>query len=828
MLKGLAAWLHEVIGGFFSREPVRLALATGLASIGAGYTLVRLLLPGTARLGLLVPLGLLLLWFAWRSTRPPRVVAALLGLPLLLCSAALTISSLGGVAPPPAVVAELFHWVSAGVLLFLAIDLLASGWQPAIFIRAVLLTVSVALLASSWMVADWWIGWVQLWEEGERLLPVGFRPLLANQHPNQHALLLNLGVPLVLAALWRAEAYWLRLVWGIWLLLAVVVLFYTSSRGGWLASASVTTIMLGPLLWSAWRVRNWRRIRTTLLLAGGYALIFGLLLLFNLRAVQAQRGLGPNVVDGDGATIGQTASNLLNPTGRDIFWGHALDFFAARPLFGVGPEGFTTLYSAVEPEDRFFQPPHAHNIYLTILSELGTTGALALASLALVGLFVWGRAWLRAGWQAGPEPVLIRFDRRLDMLACGAAGAGLAVHGLVDVPNIWIMGLALVVVAVGLGAGGAWSLGPAVPHPMRPPWLRGWSLAAHPLHAMLVVAALVAWGSSSLVLWQRNQQEAFNASALATAARGELAEALTLYNESIRRYPWNATAYSGGATVQAGLALRDADLLPQALATQQSLTVYDPSNQFVVLNQGALLLAMGDYAGVEAAAQRALAGRGERWPEPYLLLALRHEAAGDTVGARAAWEQMLRFAPGLAESAACLQSRVCADLPPRAATAYAALLQAQELAAVPDAAALRQIEDLASYWQNVDIWAVGALAAERAENQSAARRFLRAARNVAATIGKDPTPHLALAELQAATRRGDEQAIRDLVTKWARLPDARIVPQLGYLLVTATDDRLAAALVDAASSLDDPRLVATAKAYQQRIRAAFLYSKLLR
>jgi hypothetical protein len=812
-----------------------------LAVVAIGYPIARILLPGTAQWAMLIPLLLLLLWYGWRIVSPAGVVQSPLGLPLLASAAALAISSIFGVAEPPAIAAALFDWLEVLVILFLVVALLAAGWRPQVVFSATLLVVSVVLLTTAGILAQWWAQWAALWQPGDSWLPVALRIGLPDTHPNQTALLVNIGVPLVIAALWRARRGWQFALWGGWLLLAVLVVFFSSSRGSWLGMFAASATMLLPLLWSALRGRRWRRLWATLLLAGSYTALFAALLFVNLQAVQSSRIAGPvpvapaaspaatptappaaspppapTATPAPQQTVQQTTRALANPSGRTVFWSRALEFFAERPLFGVGPDGYAARYRVSEPNSVVFAAPHAHSVPLQVLSEMGAVGVAALAWLALTALWVGWR-----GWQAAPPLLPVpgktsatMTDRPL-LLACLAALAGLLAQGLVEVPHTFSVGMVLYLLAAALVPGG-WRLTARQAGAAAFPWRL---VTAPPaLHVALVGCAVLAWGSAGWILLHRNAQEALEAQARAAIHLGQPARALALYEQSIAQAPWNSSAYSGRAVALAALAQEEPQRLPNALAAQELAARHDPANPATTLNQAALLAAMGQRDTAEAELRGFLETRSSSWAAPYVLLALLHEQDGADTEARNAWEQALRRDPALSESAACLQSTICPTMPHR--REYAALAQARQLATQPDAAALREIERLARSWRSVDIWAVGALAAERAGDPRAAERLLQGALDESQNVAKEPTMQLAIVLLRDALARDDEAALRDLIDAWMYAPDEQVVPQIEQLLVTTTEAELAQTLAEAAAALDDPARQAAAARYVAFVQAA--------
>jgi O-antigen ligase len=88
-------------------------------------------------------------------------------------------------------------------------------------------------------------------------------------------------------------------------------------------------------------------------------------------------------------------------TGRPSLWAAALRIFADHPVSGTGPGSFTRVYQAYQPsllelplQSRPIGTlPHAHNIFLNALAELGVFGPLCIALLLGSGLWIAYRVW---------------------------------------------------------------------------------------------------------------------------------------------------------------------------------------------------------------------------------------------------------------------------------------------------------------------------------------------------------------------------------------------------------------------------------------------------
>lgn len=457
-----------------------------LATLALGFPLARMLLPALAMLLLAVPPLLLLVWGGGRMVfRPAGAIQSPVGWPLLLFVIALVSSSLfavvGGAGPGGGanVLPVLFFWGGmVGVLLFLTIDRLAAGWPPHIITRALLLIITILLVHASWTVVSAWGAWLSGWARGAATQPPTVPPDVIGMHHTAAVMPFIFGLPLAIVALWRATARWRRIVWGGWLFFDVVVIFYTSSRGGWVTMVAAVGATLAPLLWMATRAGQVQRIGKTLLLTGSYAILFVVLFLFHYTTLLHPLAGLPPTSEREGS---ETIAELTNPMGRTVFWQNALSMAGAHPLLGVGPGNYSDVYRIQEPQSVVYVPPHAHNISLAVLSELGLFGAVSLALLAV--------AIVRGLWRGWQQTAPLS-DERLLLVAGSAVGVALVVNGLVDVPPPQNGAIVLFALAAALSTGGGWRIGEVLN--------RGaWRARLFPL--LLVSVALLAWGVATLV-----------------------------------------------------------------------------------------------------------------------------------------------------------------------------------------------------------------------------------------------------------------------------------------------------------------------------------------
>jgi O-antigen ligase len=193
----------------------------------------------------------------------------------------------------------------------------------------------------------------------------------ATFQPDDLAGILALGIPLA----WYLAVFcyqqgklggWLRLVNYAYVPVASLAIALTGTRGALLASVPAFAFALATM--------TQLRLRTRIAL--GLALVVGLDALQEFIPLTSFQRLG---------TIGsEVAKGDLN--GRVTIWRHGLAMFVQHPLIGVGSGAFRAAIGIGKV---------AHNVYLSILVELGVIGFLLFAMILTMAL---GKALRHTGW----------------------------------------------------------------------------------------------------------------------------------------------------------------------------------------------------------------------------------------------------------------------------------------------------------------------------------------------------------------------------------------------------------------------------------------------
>jgi tetratricopeptide (TPR) repeat protein len=239
---------------------------------------------------------------------------------------------------------------------------------------------------------------------------LGGRRIIKKGDANMMASFLNLLIPLALVRIGSTKARFSRLLLALWLLGALIVQFFTSSRGGWLGTATVAAASVGLLViasegqdkiktwWRALRARSWLLFLT---------------------------GLGIAVLAAGGMWLG--LKQLQHPShggilaARRDFWLSAWYALLSSPLWGTGPFTYGTQFTKYMPTPPRRPYPHAHSYLITAAAETGLMGLAASGWMALAIVAAFKRAWQSAGR-----------EHRLLMAGCSASLLGFSVHSLVD------------------------------------------------------------------------------------------------------------------------------------------------------------------------------------------------------------------------------------------------------------------------------------------------------------------------------------------------------------------------------------------------------------
>lgn len=419
--------------GYFLRQAVSILLLAYLILAGGTLNgLIRFPLHVVSHVLIVIVLGVWLV-DAWRRRR--RIAAMGLEWVILMVMGAQVLATLLSTDLRRSA-GWLGMMVVYGLFFYLVHDISKRNWTSDLLVRSLLIVGGIVVGWGLGDILSWYLTWLS--QSGGRLVPTQpLRLYTLLGDANMLSGFLNLLLPLGIIRLINTRRAVSRLLLLGWLVGTLLVQLFTSSRGGWLGTVAIIAalVVLITMAFGGWRTRLatwWRDHRSRRWLVAP-AVLLVILLMSAGGYVAWQMVQHPS------------HSGILEA--RRDFWASAWLAFLSSPLYGTGPFTYSTQFMKFRTIlDRPY--PHAHSLPLTVLSEGGLLGILALAFLVwALARRLW-RGWRRAG-----------FEQRLFMAGGLAALIGFAVHSLVDnhilVPTIGMtaIGIAALTLSAGPGRG---------------------------------------------------------------------------------------------------------------------------------------------------------------------------------------------------------------------------------------------------------------------------------------------------------------------------------------------------------------------------------------
>lgn len=283
--------------------------------------------------------------------------------------------------------------------------------------RLVTIILLVGLLVGSYGLRQQVDGVEQLatWNDPTSTLAGATRVYSFLGNPNLLAAYLLPMTGLSLSALMVWRRWWPKLLGTTMVIVNLLCLFFTQSRGGWLAVLALggTFLILCYFWWFPQLPKFWQRWSLPLAIAiglGGTAVALIAVEPIRLRAMSIFAGR-------------EDSSNNF----RINVWEGVKAMILARPIIGIGPgnEAFNQIYPYyMRPR---FTALSAYSIYLEILVETGIVGFTCMLWILLVTVGKALQLINRCRQTLAPEGIWI--------MGTLAAIVGLLVHGLVD--TVW-------------------------------------------------------------------------------------------------------------------------------------------------------------------------------------------------------------------------------------------------------------------------------------------------------------------------------------------------------------------------------------------------------
>jgi len=442
------------------------------------------------------------------------------------------------------------------------------------------------------------------------LPPTTYRFVSVLGHANALMGLVNLCAPLALVFFIQSRGKKISLIaYTAWLVLYVMAVPFSSSRGGWLGLAVWAGVLAVFWLHEA---QPWKRLRSLSLNRKWLAFFVGVVVLLAIvfSGYKFVRYFSAHPSHGD-------LSNIFS--GREDLWNSALAIWRSFPFFGAGVGRFGIEYLAVNntvpPE---YWASHSHSLIFETLAEFGLAGAVTGLAL-LVGLALFGYKRYRA---ARPE-------QRWLARAVVAALAAWLVQNIVDDFTFWMAIMVPLVLLL------AW-LGSASKEPL-PRW-------QHVSTAWIGLVALVPAALAGWSIWTYAPM----AQGLQSAADGDWKTAAGQIQTSAQRdpslafYRFEASLAWAQAWAQDG----NEDELWQAIQDLQQMTVMEPDFSLAWEDMGIEEYDAGQpiTASIDLKHAEELAHDEPSYP---LNLGILYEVLQDNDLARAQYQKVLELAPQL-------------------------------------------------------------------------------------------------------------------------------------------------------------------------------------
>ena len=242
-------------------------------------------------------------------------------------------------------------------------------WENALIIFALVLSMS-----SIYELFEWYSQYSMVNENLGNLSIIKISYRLSGSflgHPNPLAGYINLVWPIVLIRLYDAPKRIYKLLWGVLLFTLFVVMFYTSSRGGWLGTFAGITIILGAIMLKIILTTNKRFGLLNILqqyfkffLLGGFATLVLVVIIFYRSTL--------------------TGSQALGFHSRSGIWIPVINAIAENPITGHGIGSFPIAYTVSDQLPPGFLAPHAHNLWLQAGVGYGVVGILFICVVVIL------------------------------------------------------------------------------------------------------------------------------------------------------------------------------------------------------------------------------------------------------------------------------------------------------------------------------------------------------------------------------------------------------------------------------------------------------------
>jgi putative inorganic carbon (HCO3(-)) transporter len=542
-------------------------------------------------------------WFTWVLIKKRSFPTSRLDFPLIALFGATLLTSILSVDPRRSYIA--FVQLAIYIFIFyLVVDLIRAGWPAELFTKVLLLVSVFNVFFGLREIVVWIQGWSSIggWEGWLPPSTLRIRAFLG--HPNFVASYFLLLVPLGLTHLITSSGRGTRAIILTWTVSVGVLVFFTSSRGGWIGLAAGLGVMVAlyyldrPQKVVDYLKQLWgRRLLLILIIP---ILVAGLLVLFQLFVHQSQ-----HPTHGTGGV-----------SSRAYIWGVAWNDFIADPISGQGPFTYGTDFMRENSVPPDMLLAHAHNYMLNVAAESGLLGLFALFGITLAILRL---IWIR--WRSETP------GNRSLLIGAAASLAGFAVHSIFDTPETFPALNITAAILIGIIAS------PDQPsRPWNARFAGGFVIASWTLAVVGLWFSLRAYRQHTLGVEASNREDWTSAAEFIDQA-AELDPQMAFYS-----------LQSGYAHGQLALAkdgsVHDGAELDLAIASYEKGTKVEPVYATNWANLGSLLWAQGEEDRAIDSLERAVS-LAPREPAFRLTLGRMYESSGELEKARGASDESL-------------------------------------------------------------------------------------------------------------------------------------------------------------------------------------------
>ncbi len=493
--------------------------------------------------------------------------------------------------------------------------------------------VDALLVGSVYMIA---IGYFQLYNVAASGMQYSSffglpRPGSLIGNPNSYAALLIMVIALAAGRMIGLRSRFWSGVLTVYLVLALVQLFLTYSRGGWLGgAAALLTVAVGWLwthnLLSPVRLMEWYHRQPNAVKAGTAGGVLVAVAGAGLVAVLMLRSF---------SQPGRTAEL------RTYLWDVAVQMFRQQPLTGHGLFTYGKAQEIMTSIPPLTPHSHAHNLPLAVLGELGLIGGAAmLFSIAMIMVYGWRSFRLLKGTERTTS--IIGSSPSSGVLIAGLAMMiGYGVHLLVDtpvmMPAVAITGLTAILIVTGQ------------PQSSETPQAR--PLLNHAftgLYAVVVAALLVTGFSSNAIYNDYIGIVRTGAQSRDYATAADQLATVTEADPSLVVYHWQQGILYGLAAANAADADSTAESTARsALLAFERASALEPQNALIRANIAGLHRQLGETDAALDAYRQASDLAPRSW-QIALAWAEFAESSGDTTQAQMVYARVISANPAAA------------------------------------------------------------------------------------------------------------------------------------------------------------------------------------